>query len=68
MALPEIALIGGLAAIALWQRHIVLYMGAFMGLVLYGLQVADSDLKLGIPLLVFAGFFLYRSWVLWYGR
>ena len=68
MAIAEIAFLGGLAAVALWQRHIVLYMAAFIGLLLYGLQVADSDIKLGIPILLFGGFFLYRSWALWSGR
>jgi len=68
MEIAEVVLLGGLSVVALWQRHIVLYLGAFCGLLLYGIQVADSDIKLGIPVVVFAGYFLFRSIVLWFGR
>lgn len=68
MEIAEVMLLGGLSVVALWQRHIVLYLGAFTGLLLYGIQVADSDIKLGIPIVVFGGFFLYRSVVMWWGR
>ena len=61
MAVADVILLGGLAAIALWQRHIILYVAAFVGLILYGLEVADSDLLTGIPLCIFAGYFLYLT-------
>lgn len=68
MAIAEVILVGGLAAVALWQRHIILYVGAFLGLLLYGLQVADSDIKLGIPFVLFAVYFLYRTVTMLLGR
>lgn len=68
MEIAEVLFILGLSYLALWRRHIMLYLGAFIGLLLYGLALADSDLTLGIPVLILGGFMLYEAIGYYFGR
>ena len=68
METPEVLFILGLSFLALWRRHVMLYIGAFIGLLLYGLALADSDLTLGIPVLILGGFMLYEAILYFFGK
>lgn len=56
-----LAFVIGLAALAMWQRDIILYIGGFAGILLVGLDVAQTSWAFGIPILAIAGYLLYRS-------
>jgi len=64
----EVLLMVGLGVVALMGRHVVLYVGAFIGLLLWGFTIADTDLTTGIAVCCAAGYFLYRVYDSWTGR
>lgn len=68
MDVAEVLLMVGLGVVALLGRHIVLYVGAFIGLLLWGLAIADTNLTTGIAVCCMAGYFLYRVYDSWTGR
>lgn len=68
MDVAEVVLYIGLALLALVGRHHILNIAAFVGLLVWGLGVADTSLVTGIAIILIAGYFLYRSYELWFGR
>ncbi len=68
MDVAEVALYIGLAVLALVGRHHILNIAAFVGLLLWGLGIADTSLVSGIVIIMVGGYFLYRSFELWFGR
>lgn len=51
----------GLAGLAMWQKHIILYIGAFIGILLVGLDIAQTSWATGIPTLALAGYMMYKA-------
>lgn len=68
MDVAEVVLYIGLAVLALYGRNIILNIAAFVGLLVWGLGIADTSLVTGIAIILIAGYFLYRSYELWFGR
>lgn len=68
MDVAEVCLYIGLALVALVGRHHILNIAAFVGLLLWGLGVADTNLTTGVVIVLFGCYFLYRSYELWFGR
>jgi len=64
----EVVLYIGLAVLALYGRNVILILAAFVGLLVWGLGVADTNLTTGIVIILIAAYFLYRSYELWFGR
>lgn len=68
MTEAEAIFIIGLSALALWQRHIILYIGAFLCLMLFGLDLAQTSWMWGFGPLFLAGYMLYLSIAYWFRR
>jgi len=64
----EVLLFVGLGIISLVGRHIILYIAMFIGLLLWGLNVAQADLTTGIAIILVGCYFLYRGYDVWFGR
>lgn len=58
----------GISAVTLWQRHIILYIGAFVSLLLIGLHFAQTSWLQGLPVLFIAGYMLWESIAYWFRR
>jgi hypothetical protein len=58
----------GISVIALWQKHILLYLGAFISLLLIGFNFAETSWMMGIPVLCLAGFMMLKSIMYWFER
>jgi hypothetical protein len=65
--IASIVFIVGLSVLALWQRHIILYIIAFIGILLFGLDIAQTSWAYGISLLGLAAYMLYRG-IAWFWR
>jgi len=68
LEIADLLMLGGMAALAMWHRHIVLYVGTFIGVLFYAFAVAEVDVTFSIPLFLFSGYFLHRSMAVWFGR
>lgn len=68
MDVGSVLLAIGLGAVAILGRHIALYIAAFAGLLVFGLQTADTYLTTGIAVCLMAGYFLWRAFETWLGR
>jgi len=65
----EVLLVLGLCAVALYGRHIMLYLAAFIALLLWGLEIADTtSLTYGIAICCASIYFLRRSYEVWFGQ
>jgi len=64
----EVLLFVGLGIIALMGKSHITNIGAFGGFLLWGLHVADDYLTTGIVICLIGGYFLWRSYELWFGR
>lgn len=67
METPDVLFIVGIAALSLWQRHIILYIIAFVGILLFGLDIAQTSWAWGIPTLGLAAYMLYKG-IAWFWR
>lgn len=57
----ETFLIVMLAVMALWRRHVMLYVASFASLVIYGFSYAQTELATGIALIIVACYMLYQG-------
>lgn len=67
MEVAEVLFIIGLSALAMWQKHITLYFIAFIGVLLFGLDYAQTSWAWGIPLIGLAIYMLYKG-IAWFWR
>lgn len=58
----------GLGVVALGARHHITNIAAFVGFLLWGLDIADTYLTTGIAIVLLGFYFLYRSYELWFGH
>ncbi len=66
LPLTESLLIVGVGAAAVWRKHLILYVAAFVLYLFSGLSLADESLMLGIPVVLYAGYFLFAiTMLLW---
>jgi len=66
LPLTESLLIVGVGAAAVWRKHLILYVAAFVLYLFSGLSLADESLVLGIPVVLYAGYFLFAiTMLLW---
>lgn len=56
----------GLSGLALWRRHIILYLGAFVCLLLFGLNLLQTSWMWGLGPMFLAGYMLYLSIAYWF--
>lgn len=61
MDVGNVLLIVGLCLLAIQTRHIITYTGAFVALLFFGFDVFESDVMLGVALVIFAGYMLYAA-------
>lgn len=61
MDVGNVLLIVGLCLVAIQTRHIITYTGAFVALLFYAYSVFESDVMLGVALVIFAGYMLYGA-------
>lgn len=59
LPLTESLLIVSVGAAAVWRKHLILYVAAFVLYLFSGLTLADESLMLGIPVMLYAGYFLF---------
>jgi len=64
----EVILMLGLTAIALWERHIILYVGAFLGLLFFGIYFAETSYVLGVTVFILAAYMFFKSITYWFRR
>lgn len=61
MDVSNVLLIVGLCLVAIQTRHIITYTGAFVALLFFGFSVFETDVMLGVALVIFAGYMLYGA-------
>jgi hypothetical protein len=50
----------GIVGIAMWKKHLLLYLVAFIGLILIASHLIDTSLILGIPLYLLSGYMMWE--------
>lgn len=55
----------GLTGVAVWKRRLMLYMAAFIGLLLISLHLSETSWAFGLPIGLLSGYMLYEM-VAWF--
>ncbi|MBA7598129.1 hypothetical protein ES703_05139 [subsurface metagenome] len=66
--LAEAIFILGLSGLAMWRKNIILYTGAFLCLLLFGLSLIETSWMWGLGPLFLAAFMMYQSVHYWWVR
>lgn len=61
MDVGEVLLFIGVCGLAVYTRNVIAYVAAFVLSVLWGFALADTDLMLGLPVLICAGYMLFAA-------
>lgn len=56
----------GVVGIAMWKKHLLLYLVAFIGLILIASHLIDTSLMLGIPLYLLSGYMMWEFVTYWF--
>jgi hypothetical protein len=56
----------GVSGVAIWRKHLLLYLAAFIGLILIAYHLFDTSVLLGIPLYLVSGYMLWEFVVWWF--
>lgn len=62
----EAFLIISISALAMWQKDFFLYLGTAVALILFGFHFAETSWMEALPVLILAGYLLYRSVRYWF--
>ena len=60
MEISEVLFVVGTSVVAIWKDHVILYIGAFVGALLLGLNICQTSWAMGIPVLCLAGYMIFR--------